>query len=483
MKSFKNCLSFLLVFLVSFMFLSCQDEEESRPDSLSVVVANDFETSFGTEVDLDGSMTSDATGAPISYSWEPVSFPGSQFAPSVLDESNSPIAKFTPMEVGEFVFRLTATTEFESQSATIRVLVDAEIVELRGVINGENLTLGRTTPEGMPDYRVMNVVSFRESQITVLPGVEIEMTEGSGFNVEANSFLNMEGTEEEPILVYGAENTKGFWSSIRWASGSSNNKMIHVHLSDGGRNRNNDRGMITFANNGSLHMEDCRLSNSRNAALEIGIVTSRSGLDITHLNNDYKDNERAVFATAANFHFLDGGSDYSGNELNYIDSQLKQGTVPSGDQAWQKLNVPYQAGSIAVDGVLVIEAGAEIHMNNNSDIRVANGTLRVEGSEDDPVIIRAIDEGARKWRGIYITSSGNNAISHAELRETGSSALTSGASRAAVFVRNGNLSIDNILFADGDGYAYATWGAAPLIEVGENIRVENMALGETNMED
>lgn len=406
MRAFNLQGNIIALLFVSLVFFSCEEEEGSRPDSLSVVVANDFETSFGTTVELDGSRTSDASGASISYEWDVVSFPGSHFSPTSLEDTDRPIAKFTPAQVGEFVFRLTATTEFESKSATMMVRVDAQIVEVRGVLSGVTETWGRTTPEGMPDYRVTGVVSLRESQITVLPGVEIEMTEGTGFNVEANSFLNMVGTEEEPILVYGGENSKGFWGSIRWVSGSANNRMEYVHVSDGGRNRNNDRGMITFGNEGSLHMENCRLSNASNAGLELGIVTSRRNLNLTHIANDYKNNERPVIAKADYFHFLDGASDYTGNEEDLIDSRSNFASTPEGNLSWQKLNVPYFSGGISVDGNLTIEAGAVVKMGQNDMIRVTNGILKIEGNEDDPVIIEGIDNGSGVWRGIYFTSVG-----------------------------------------------------------------------------
>lgn len=484
MNTFNLKSGIIALLFVSIVFFSCEEDEGNRPDSLTVVVADDFETSFGRTVELDGSRTSDASGASISYSWEVVSFPGDHFTPASLEDTDRPIAKFTPLQVGEFVFRLTATTEFESQSATMMVRVDAQIVEVGGVLSGVTETWGRTTPEGMPDYRITSLVSLRESQITVLPGVEIEMTENVGFNVEANSFLNMIGTEEEPILVYGREKTKGFWTSIRWVSGSANNRMEYVHLSDGGRNRNNDRGMITFGNNGSLHMEKCILSNASNAGLEIGIVTSRSNLNITHIANDYKDNVRPVLATASNFHVLDSESDYTGNEDDIIDSRLSFGTTPTDDLVWQKLNVPYVAGGIAVDGDLTVQAGAVIRIGGGNDlVRVTNGTIKLEGTEDDPVVFEGLESGVGTWKGIYITSSGGNSINHAIISGTGSGALTSGGALAAILVRNGSLSIDNTLFRDGRGYGFATWGGAPLVNAGDNIVLENMGLGLTNMND
>ncbi len=484
MKSFIFQIRIIALLFVSVLFFSCEDEEGARPDSLSVEVANDFETSFGNTVELDGSRTSDASGATISYNWEAVSFPGDHFDANSLEQTTSPIARFTPMQVGEFVFRLTASTEFETKSATMMVSVDAQTVEIGGVISGVTETWGRTTPEGMPDYRVTSLISLRESQITVLPGVEIEMTENVGINVEANSFFDLEGTEDQPIIIQGRENTKGFWTSIRWVSGSANNRMMHVHVSDGGRNRNNDRGMITFGNNGSLHMENCMLRNASNAAVEIGIVTITGGVNFTHIANDYKENVRPVLTKADYFHVLDSESDYTGNDEDIIDSRLNFATVPTDDVTWEKLNVPYVAGGFAVDGDLTIQAGAHVQIGGGNDlIRVTNGTIKLEGTEDEPVLIEGVESGAGTWRGIYITSSGGNSIDHAIISGTGSRVVTTGAQLAAVFVRNGNATIDNTLFRDGRGYGYATWGGAPLINAGENNRIENMGMGLTNMED
>lgn len=489
MKSFKFYGEIFTLLLVSMVLYSCEDEKDNspdiRPDSLEIAVANDFEASYGETVQLDGSRTEDKSGALISYKWEAVSFPGDHFAPSILEQEDSPIAMFTPEAIGDFVFQLTASTEFEKKTATISVKVDAQTIEVGGTISDATETWGKTTPKGIPDYRVTSTILLRRSNITVLPGVEIEMTESTGVNVEANSFFKLEGTEEEPIIIQGAENTKGYWSSIRWMSGSSNNKMIHVKVSDGGRRRNNDRGMITFGHDGSLHIENCHINNAENAGLELGIVATRTNLKITHIANDYKDNERPVSSRADYFHVLDADSDYSGNEVDIIDSRFGFGIPPIENLTWQKLNVSYLTGGVDIRGELNIQAGTVVKVGGNSNkyIRTSmNGTLKVVGTSDDPVIIEGAVSGSGTWLGIFLNSSGSNSISHAVISGTGSGSQTSGAELAAVFVRNSSLDLDNTTFKDGNGFGFATWGGARLVNVGDNVTIQNMALGLTNMD-
>ncbi|GAO31512.1 hypothetical protein JCM15548_13879 [Geofilum rubicundum JCM 15548] len=128
---------------------SCDDdakeEEDIRPESLELIVANDFEAMYGQTVKLDASQTYDKLEAPIEFHWEALSFPGDHFLEEYLQGVHQSAATFQPYDVGEFSFRITASTEYESQTAMLRVSVDAEVVELAGNLNDLKETWVPTT--------------------------------------------------------------------------------------------------------------------------------------------------------------------------------------------------------------------------------------------------------------------------------------------------------------------------------------------------
>ncbi|MCC5937386.1 MAG: hypothetical protein JJU34_08900 [Lunatimonas sp.] len=485
MTTISRCYRWVTPMLFMLIFVACEEDSiDDRPSTLSLDLPSQVSGWFNEPISLNASASRDAAGLPISYHWEVVSFPGDHFDPKSLDQDRTAIAKFTPMNVGEFVFEVTASTEFEQQKGRIRVIVDAETIIIRSNRIGVVEQWRKTTPEGIPDYRVEGPISLNDTEITVEEGVVIEMAENASLTVNTGSFFHAVGTEDEPITIRGTEQTRGYWSSLRFASGSSNNRLVHVHLSDGGRNRNNDRGMVTFAANARLHIEACRLSNAQNSALELGVVTSRSGLQITHLKNDYKNNERSVYTSASYYHVLDGESDYTGNDIDAIVAIQSGINLTQGSLTWQKLNVPYRTGQITVTTELTLSPGVHLQFGPNTAMLVSgNGTLTAEGTSDEPIRIEGVESRPEEWRGIYFRSENSNLLQHIEIRGAGSSGLTSGAPRASILLRGGKLAIDNATFIDGgNNYAIAYFVSRPDLNMGENISVVNMPEPFTNID-
>ena len=72
------------------------------------------------------------------------------------------------------------------------------------------------------------------------------------------------------------------------------------------------------------------------------------------------------------------------------------------------------------DGELVITAGTTLYFEQDSGLVVQqSGQLRIEGSADEPVILRGDDEELGAWRGIYLESSGPHHITHARISDAG----------------------------------------------------------------
>lgn len=469
----------LLLFTALFallFFSSCEDEddkeEELRPDSLELIVGDNLEAIYNQTVKLDASQTYDKLDAAIDFKWEAVSFPGDHFLEEYLQQAGTATATFHPYDVGEFTFRVSAATEFETKTALLTVSVDAEVVELSGNLNDLKETWEPTTPPGMTDYRITGPLSLHRSEIDVAPGVVIEMSQNAYINVNQDSYLSAVGSEENPIIIRGREAIRGYWHSIRFVSNTSNNRLQYVEISDGGNNRNNDRGMITLGNEGRLHMERCTLSNATLAALELGIVTGNPDQHLTHIANVYKNNQRPVFARPDAFHFLDAESDYSGNDVDAIDANGALGTTPDAPVEWQALNVPYLAERIIIANRLTMKAGLHLKMAQASYIRAIDGQLLIEGEAENQVLIEGEHGGGATWLGIELASFGNH-IDHLHIKNAGSAVLRSGLEKANIAIRSGSLYIENTHFEDGDGYGvYRTMNTQ--ISGGDNLTATNL---------
>ncbi|MCC5919222.1 MAG: hypothetical protein LAT68_00575 [Cyclobacteriaceae bacterium] len=493
-RSFYFYVALMPVLFFGFIFFSCSDddspepileEEPDREETLFVDAGSDQVVDYNTIVHLDGSETRDDEGLPITYSWEVISFPGDEF----LDEEefidiDQAVAQFRPQQVGAYVFRLTASTEFEEKSSTTQVEVEAEPVELQGNFD-EDIVLERTTPRGMVDYYVPSFFRVRgTANMTVMPGVIIEMRENSSGAIVDDASFTAEGTEEHMIQIKGREATKGYWRGINFSTSNPDNKLYRVHLSDGGANNGNHRGMVVMhADGAALHMENALLTNAQNAGLDLNIVTGGGIRNLTHVNNDYKNNEFPVNAVPRHFHYLDKESDYTGNDNDRINNNNALTPLAGSDAdviTWQNLGVPYHLGGAFTNGPeWVIEAGVILVMGSDGILRSnggsqGTGAIKWEGTLENPIRIVGREDLEGFWNGIFVSSNRGNTISHVEIQNAGANVITSGAVRCSVLVNGGRLNIDNAKFIRGRG-DFAIYGRSnPTLTIGENISLEDM---------
>ncbi len=475
MKNFSNNSPrfwWIGLFLICLSF-SCSDEEDPIvSNTLMVDAGSDIEAAFGEEIILDGSNTFDEMNRSISYQWEFVSTPDGS-SPSLVG-SNTATPSFVPDGVGEYAGRLTASTEVDQGTDMVLVMVDAQVVEIRGNINDVTETWRKTTPDGMVDYRVVGRVTLNRSTITVEPGVIIEMAQDAEIRVNNESGFDATGSEEEVIQILGREDVPGYWGGIRFNTNNPNNKLIHVHISDGGQGSQNDQGMISFGTNGRLTLENSRIENSSSSGVVLSPVTNRDVAHFEHRNNSYKNNNYPVATRADNFHFFDSESDYSGNTNDLIGYAGNNGSVTEA-VSWQSINVPYYTGQLVITGDLTIEAGVELHISDDRKIMVNNsGRLNVAGTADEPVIITGRETDLKGyWQGIEILTLSDNQIHHAIIRGAGSSVVRSGSRRSAVILHDGRLNISSSQIVNTNGNGIFLRGNNNQLEH-DNLTFENI---------
>src|SRR5690554_4102335 len=139
--------------------------------------------------------------------------------------------------------------------------------------------------------------SFRigDGNLVIEPGVRLEMTSGTGFEVANEGSLKMVGTSTEKIMITGADEVPGAWGNIRYSStNSSNNQIQHVIIKHAGQGANptsyiGSKGAIYIGYQASLQLSDVHFEDIMSCVLftdQHGIGNVQLGTNITSTNTN-----------------------------------------------------------------------------------------------------------------------------------------------------------------------------------------------------
>lgn len=282
----------------------------------------------------------------------------------------------------------------------------------------ENLILEDHIDGSGPDYYVINDWVIR-SDVEIQPGVHIMIKEGATIEIDAEGSFNATGTEEAPIVIYGEVQNAGYWDAIKFDdSNNPQNKMIHVHISDGGGDVH--YGMVSMTNNSMLEMNNSVISNSAKYGLYLS--TGDESLPDFFNNTISACASCPIRLRCRQLHYLDASTDFSGNSGDsYV--EVETGDV-EGDVTWKKLAGPvvFKSGYNNIYGDVSVEPGAVLLMGSGAKIIIEpEGSLNMEGTQAEPITIKGEVESPGYWEMISFDNSNNplNKLSHVNISHGG----------------------------------------------------------------
>lgn len=340
----------------------------------------------------------------------------------------------------------------------------------------------KKNPKAKVDY-IITCIMRSKGEIVIEPGVVIEFQQGATgiavFEAGANSSFRAIGTPDKPIIFRGVKKEMGYWTGLRFASTNNKNELKHVIVEDAGNDMvygKNFSGGVHLDAHGQLKMTNTKISNCKNYGLNI----YNEYLNITLGNNIYTKNEIPLVFRPRYLDKLDSQSSYSGNINDHVNMN-SYGSSLSGQQniTWRKLDVPYKlvdSYDLVVHVDVKIEAGVEVIMTATRAIIVSStGTLRMNGTAQDKIIFRGVNDVPAYWKHIYYFSTRGtlNKMSHVEIRNAGKSVTNPQSDpNGALLVRECYLNIDNITFTNCFDFAINTYGTM-------NFTYSNLILNNT----
>lgn len=132
-----------------------------------------------------------------------------------------------------------------------------------------NVTTSQTWHKQNAAYRIKPAIKLSESSaiITIEPGAVFEFEESGRIDASAGA-LNAQGTNQEPIIFQGVDNSKGYWGGLYFGSNSSNNVLNYAVVSDAGGSGHNFNSYGVQVS-GQLTLNNSTLKNNKTRALWI----------------------------------------------------------------------------------------------------------------------------------------------------------------------------------------------------------------------
>ncbi|MEM6301642.1 MAG: hypothetical protein AAF749_07870 [Pseudomonadota bacterium] len=277
---------------------------------------------------------------------------------------------------------------------------------------------GREVDYYAPDNQVTDITA----KLSIEAGVIIEMGQNSGLGVYDSGSLLAQGDQDQPIVFKGKEDRPGYWRGIHTESQAL---LEHVELKNAGSTYvyccNGAAGIL--GKGGSLELRSSALTGNQGCALS---ATTSTNLSIQ--DSQFESNEADICADPVPLPASiqeDTVLRRSGREVDYY--------VPD-DQVTD------------ITARLSIEAGVTIEMGRNSGLGFYDaGTLQANGTTEEPIAIRGIQDQIGYWRGIY--SEKSLLLKHVQISNAGRDYVYCCNQPAAIFARSGSVALESVEFA------------------------------------
>ncbi|MFK7787374.1 MAG: hypothetical protein AB8B56_19780 [Crocinitomicaceae bacterium] len=282
-------------------------------------------------------------------------------------------------------------------------------IELSGTMSVSRTLTNHVADPSVPDYCISGDY-FVEANLTVEPGVYIQMKNDSRIRVRNSGTFYCVGTSNDKITISGENSIDaGQWENIHFSTPSSANQLVHTDISGGGNSSTYD-GMVFIGYQGRALIQDCFLSFSSTN----GIKTESTGSILGGISDciislcalyPIEVNARQVPAIATSNTGAGNGHD----QINVREVQLQNPAT------WDNTYFPYHInGNLSVNTDWTVEPGVTFVFAQGAQIDIfSGGSMNCIGTASDNIRFIGETSTAGSWDGVTFISS-TNPLNHFE---------------------------------------------------------------------
>ncbi|GAB6091515.1 hypothetical protein [Spirochaeta dissipatitropha] len=271
--------------------------------------------------------------------------------------------------------------------------------------------------------------------LEIEPGTRVSFEQGTQLEIRESGTLIAEGTAEEPILLTGTENTVGWWDGIWFRSSEDpRNSIDHAQIEFAGGDffavQIGEYRVTGTSVDASASITNTTIQNTGGHGLYVQRGSEIADFDSNKIigSESYPVTLRGNPPAAAS---IGAGSDLTGNNTDAVRIFGDNDSI-SNDMTLVDPGVPYRVENADINvrnAVLTIADGVTMEFDSGSSIQVTHGGgLRIEGTEENQVLLTAVEQIPGYWAGLHYIDSDrpDNSIEHAVIEYGGNTPDFSG---------------------------------------------------------
>lgn len=294
-------------------------------------------------------------------------------------------------------------------------------------INGDYNLINKN-PNGV-DYVIDCMVNVNSGAFVIAPGVEIEFKVGSGIVIHENAHILALGNDSTPILFNGTSNSP-CWNGIVVESNDPRNQMEFCRINAAGNENISSTTITGFSYSiksaltvfGKLKTKKCVITNSGGIGLFVDQGASNVITDSLNFENCVNYPIYSYCGLVSDMK-LETNS-FKNNSKNFIGIfSTTSNQEVSEEVSIKKTSIPYLAThNLDFTKNVSLAAGVTIYVNADKGISInQDAQLSINGTIQNPVVLRGLDSLAGFWKGLYIGSNLQNQIDYLTISNGGSS--------------------------------------------------------------
>jgi hypothetical protein len=340
------------------------------------------------------------------------------------------------------------------------------------------------------DYMVTTTLNLQAGVLTIEPGVVVGFEGGQRIRIASAGRLQAVGTAQKPIRITGAQPQRGFWGGVLLENApNAENRIEYTTIEYAG---------VAAGLSGAVQRANLMVNGSTTSLLNVTLRESAAYGLFMHFDaslgnrggNTLTANALgAAHVSARNAHLMDGGSTYSGNDVDAVvvdpTSSLTQGQVVT----WAALDVPYrikqvlsrEAFRIEGTAALTLEPGVAIEFEEDMAMVARNGgKLTAAGTSDRRILLTGTGKVRGHWRGLGLSAT-DSRLDHVVIEYGGGAIIGLGTQRPAnLQVSTGGVGtttkvgVSNTTLRESSGYGlYARSIQVDLTDFSNNVLTQN----------
>ncbi len=308
------------------------------------------------------------------------------------------------------------------------------------------------------DYILTDTINLRDNtKLEIAPGVTIDMQSSSaGFDVGDDAALIVKGTADAPVIFKSTNSS--VWTGLRFSSKNKDNALNYLQI----QNADGEEHVIGLDFESRVAMDHVTLDGSSNDGIWVG-----GDAKFTKFTNNTIKNCKGyplVLDSYAHLGMIGDGNQYENNKQfirinphvfdNVQNAVIKKQPIPL-----------YLADGMNIQGesgVLTIEPGVELVFEHEKEAIINDSIqLKIEGTAENPVTMRGMNDEPNFWRGMRFESTRPSTISGLILSQTGND------EQPSLYIRNdANITLSNIVFKSTEHRCLEIGGEAKITNKG-----------------